>query len=804
VDGETAIDMRSESGTPTMQARARWTPAEYLLRGRFCSLATLQERLQELRVGLGARAGLLLVADERAVLRTLCYLATDGPQTRRLTAALQDALAGQQEGLQDMVRQPGPTGGRKSARFPLSAERIVTLLRARFADRPAAQEWFADPHRWVALRPAPVLSGSRIASAVLLDCPRADAQREEGEVTVAVDDRANIEIAEMVNCTVQADVRRDAITSAMLDRTVDWSGVTLDATGFATAAQQFVELAVEVVASQIGALYMTSPDDELELVAVASMPGTANITVPQRVEDLASSAALSLRRHSAVQHPSAPVGESITVTFRGAHEAGENWVELASPVLGPSANLHMPPVGVLVVARRLLDEHSPSYSAYDYSVLRNVAMRLTMLRSATDMEELARTYTRLSEAHVDAVGPRGSEPLEQPDSHAEVIPSDLRIALPAIRRGLAHLARATGSHSATFRVALPDPANAEHGLCLVRVAAQPGRPEREPVPRQAQHEGGINWRAVLSGRAEYAPRVTEDPDYLPAREGTRSELTLPVIVEDRVIGVVNLESREENAYSAREQTARLVVEPIAAAVSRSRVELSRTLQALAIEVATRRHDFAADAKRLSELAGRVRRETVRADLEQLSKVIDDRARRLRSTESEMLPAPGTFPDLFALALARTRLRLDRTEIADCVWPTHTGDTGAQILECLCHVLTNVTEHQAPDGAGRPIARLSQIHWGGRPHDILHIEHRVAQERVPEPHTAVDVYRVPLETARDRDGSPGSGRVLPRFGAYLAGLHARRLGGDAWLTPLDHTRVRVTVAVPRAELPETAG
>lgn len=783
---------------------ARWTPAEYLLRGRFCSLVTLQERLQELRVGLGARGALLLVADERAVLRTLCYLATDDSRTGPLTATLQDILAGQHEGLQDMVRQPGPTGGRKSARFPLSAERIVTLLHTRLADRPAAQAWFADPHRWVAMRPAPVLAGSRIASAVLLDCPREDAQREEDEVTVAVDDRAGIEIAEMVNCTVQADVRRDAITSAMLDRTVDWSGITLDAAGFATAAQQFVELAVEVAASHIGALYMTSSDGELELAAVASMPGTANITVPQHVEDRASAVALSLRRHSAVQYPSAPVGENVTVTFRGAHEAGESWVELASPVLGPSANLHMPPVGVLVVARRLPDEHSPSYSAYDYSVLRNVAMRLTMLRSATDMEELARTYTRLSEGSAGAAGTRESERSERQSSHLEVIPSDLQIALPAIRSGLAHLARATGSHSATFRAALPDPANAEHSLCLVRVAAQPGHRKREPAPRQAQHEGGINWRAVLSGRAEYAPRVKEDPDYLPAREGTSSELTLPVLVEDRVIGVVNLESQEENAYSAREQIARLLAEPIAAAVSGARVELSSTLQALAIEVATRRHDFAADAKRLRELAGHVRGRSVRKDLERLSKVIDDRARRLRSTDSEMLSAPGTFPDLFAIALAQTGLRLDRTEIADCVWSTHIGDTGAQILECLCHVLTNVTEHQALDGVGRPTARLSQLHWGGRPHDVLHIEHRVALERMPEPRTAVDVYRVPLEIERGRDGKPGSGRVLPRFGAYLAGLHARRLGGDAWLTLLDHSRVRVTVVVPRAELRGAAG
>jgi hypothetical protein len=529
-----------------------------------------------------------------------------------------------------------------------------------------------------------------------------------------VGDRASIEIAEMVNCTVQADVRRDAITAALLNRTIDWSGITLDAAGFATAAQQFVELAVEVSASQIGALYMTSPEGELDLAAVSSLPGTSNITVPQRVEDHNAAVALCIRRQSAVQHPSAPVGESLAATFRGAKEAGESWVELASPVLGASANVRLPPAGVLVVARRLADEHTPSYSAYDYSVLRNVAMRLTMLRSATDMEELASTYTRIAESPAEPSADRDPETREE---HSDLIPSDLRIALPAIRSSLAQLARATGSHSATLRAALPDPADAEHSLCLVRVAAQPGPRGREPAQRQGRHEGGINWRAALSGRAEYSPHVSKDPEYLPAREGTSSELTLPVIVEDRVIGVVNLESREDAAYDARTQTAQMLIYPIAAALSRARVELSRTLQSLAIEVATRRHDFAADAKKLKKLSESLEQGKLRSELRQLSKTIDNRARGLRSTEREITPAAGTFPSLFDSAVDDTGLRLESLEIEDCVWPEHTDETGSQILECLSHVLTNVTEHQAAKGQGRPTARLRRlltIRYDGEP------------------------------------------------------------------------------------------
>jgi hypothetical protein len=176
VESAAAIGRPAEIFVPQPAESARWTPAEYLLRGRFCPLTTIQQRLEELRIDLGARAALLLVADERVALRTLCYVATDGPTTERLTAALQDALAGQHDGLQDLIRQPGPTGARKSSRFPLSAEKIVERLHARLVDRPAARVWFEHPHKWIALRPASVLAGSRIACAVLLDGPRADAQ----------------------------------------------------------------------------------------------------------------------------------------------------------------------------------------------------------------------------------------------------------------------------------------------------------------------------------------------------------------------------------------------------------------------------------------------------------------------------------------------------------------------------------------------------------------------------------------------------------------------------------------------------
>jgi hypothetical protein len=90
--------------------------------------------------------------------------------------------------------------------------------------------------------------------------------------------------------------------------------------------------------------------------------------------------------------------------------------------------------------------------------------------------------------------------------------------------------------------------------------------------------------------------------------------------------------------------------------------------------------------------------------------------------------------------------------------------------------------------------FSQDTWGGLQHDLLQITHRVDPKKLPSPSWAVNLYRVPLPVSDGPGKTPG-GKVRPRFGAYLAGIQARRLGGDAWLTVIDPATVRITLTVP---------
>jgi sigma-B regulation protein RsbU (phosphoserine phosphatase) len=67
-------------------------------------------------------------------------------------------------------------------------------------------------------------------------------------------------------------------------------------------------------------------------------------------------------------------------------------------------------------------------------------------------------------------------------------------------------------------------------------------------PRIKLGEGFIG-RVAQSGKPIISPDVTKDPRYFQARERTRSEMLAPIISNDKVIGVFDLESDQLNAYS---------------------------------------------------------------------------------------------------------------------------------------------------------------------------------------------------------------------------------------------------------------
>ncbi len=71
-------------------------------------------------------------------------------------------------------------------------------------------------------------------------------------------------------------------------------------------------------------------------------------------------------------------------------------------------------------------------------------------------------------------------------------------------------------------------------------------PEKELHLKMGQ---GLVGFVAHSGKAIIVPDVSKDKRYINSRSETNSEIVLPILLEDRVVGVLNLESNEKNAYT---------------------------------------------------------------------------------------------------------------------------------------------------------------------------------------------------------------------------------------------------------------
>ncbi|HEV3480756.1 MAG TPA: GAF domain-containing protein, partial [Candidatus Acidoferrales bacterium] len=65
---------------------------------------------------------------------------------------------------------------------------------------------------------------------------------------------------------------------------------------------------------------------------------------------------------------------------------------------------------------------------------------------------------------------------------------------------------------------------------------------------------GIIGAAATTGQAIRVGDVLKDPRYLPAVDAVRSEMAVPLIVRGRVIGVVDIESRQPDYFTPAQQT----------------------------------------------------------------------------------------------------------------------------------------------------------------------------------------------------------------------------------------------------------
>jgi signal transduction histidine kinase/putative methionine-R-sulfoxide reductase with GAF domain len=79
-----------------------------------------------------------------------------------------------------------------------------------------------------------------------------------------------------------------------------------------------------------------------------------------------------------------------------------------------------------------------------------------------------------------------------------------------------------------------------------------GKPQLHGLPIDG--ERGITVRAIKARRSILVRDVSKDRDYVEGYPGIRSELAVPIVVEDRIFGVLDVESSELGAFSEKEAT----------------------------------------------------------------------------------------------------------------------------------------------------------------------------------------------------------------------------------------------------------
>jgi sigma-B regulation protein RsbU (phosphoserine phosphatase) len=91
--------------------------------------------------------------------------------------------------------------------------------------------------------------------------------------------------------------------------------------------------------------------------------------------------------------------------------------------------------------------------------------------------------------------------------------------------------------------------NDDRGELEIKIAVQYG--EKVEVPRVAIGEGLVGY-AALHKEPVLVADVSEDPRYINVVPDVRSELAIPMLVKDRCIGVLDLESPELDAFTKRD------------------------------------------------------------------------------------------------------------------------------------------------------------------------------------------------------------------------------------------------------------
>jgi transcriptional regulator with GAF, ATPase, and Fis domain len=539
------------------------------------------------------------------------------------------------------------------------------------------------------------------------------------------------------------------------------------------AARRAAELAERVtVSSKAGVQWRTRDDGAVAPIDEGdTSESDIDVDVPATIRQLISNA---LRQHRAIQWSG--LGAAI----------------LVSPIPGPLASPHAPPVGCLWLQR----DDGRAFDVYDLALVRNICLRLTILQSTANAEEISHLITELSHDPNSQMHRAASSKVDPPGEDDD-LSVDLNEALRSIRPILEPIAASTNSHSVSVRLALADSeSSADHGLSLYRVGAFPRERMVDSPRRQEQREhGGLNWRTMASGKLSYAADASKEKDYHQSREGTASELSVPIRADGELIGTLNLESTIPSNYEAFLPQIEAVAAAIGRRIADERERDSQPLFERAAEVLDYGHGY---AEKLLSLRGRVKAFPLpHADLTAINNSIEDLLEiittgiKADSDSGNVIYEPRTVARAVSDALQDEKvlgLHLPDPVNVDELQVELTAQVARSIDLATRNVFSNIKRHSGkPDKSAGIERRPAEVVYGACSWDGARCATVAFFNTSPDPilpGLASRVYRVPLV---HRDGL--------RLGAYLAAMRMRQIGGSISFAVGKKYYVRTVMVIP---------
>jgi GAF domain-containing protein len=428
------------------------------------------------------------------------------------------------------------------------------------------------------------------------------------------------------------------------------------------------------------------------------------------------------------------------------------------------------------------------FTSQDLAVLRNIALRFWLWRSQLLFLASSRSLAHLTQRNVATQRKRkGNVEAAPPDLERGVtIPEDLLDARDGVSAILRDVHELTRSLSATVRVLTADTLN------LIRFCAFPADAlsDKDSVIRRNALDS-INAWVATHGQVCYVRNFKElkNPHWSSrfsglkgrrcVRSGVLSELCIPIFVNHRVVGTLNLESTYQDGYSETIEFARAIAEQVGLSFLQTRRLVENVIWSVTTNPTINGHQILQCVSKLREIA---RGDGV--DAQPLSEIADSIQRSVEGAEGPSPPEPASALEIMMGLLDEFPNYANRVEWGMRPDPDlrHPPLVALAFRLAMIMVLENAYREAWRE---RSMVRLHSYNRavGGRRFLSIQVENNLRRPLPPE--DARRLYRVPLS---------GTDRRV-HLGAFVAGAAMRGIGGDVYLSRNSESVLSATIDIP---------